>query len=405
MNEILSVGLILMAALIAGHGAQLVRIPEVTGYLLVGLLIGPTALDLISHENLETLGFLSEVALGLILFSIGAIFEGSRFRSVGPGVMRITVFEAVFAFALVTGGVMMAGQPLPVAMLLGVIAMETAPATTLMVLHEYDARGPMTDRLLTLLAMNNVFVLVSFGAVSAVLTLAAGGEPPLPLGYRALHGLGWTTLGSVALGVLLGLCMDLWAARARESGEAMILVMGVILIAVGASRWLSLSPLICTLALGATMANASRHGRALLEAIAKADPPLYAAFFVLAGAELNVGNLAGLGVAGGLYVGLRSVGKLLGARVGMSGQRLPASVSRNLGLCLLSSSSLAVGLTLQIRSSFPRHASAVTGIVLAAVLIFEIVGPLLTRRALLRAGEAHTTPHPLDPMAENEAAS
>jgi Kef-type K+ transport system membrane component KefB len=273
------------------------------------------------------------------------------------------------------------------------------------VLHEYDARGPMTDRLLTLLAMNNVFVLVSFGVVSALLTLVAGGEPPLALGYRATYGLVWTTAGSVALGVLLGLCMDLWAARARESGEAVILAMGVILVAVGMSRWLSLSPLICTLALGATMANASRHGRVLLEAIAKADPPLYAVFFVLAGAELNLGSLAALGSAGGLYVVLRSAGKLIGSRVGMSGQTLPDTVRRNLGLCLLSSSSLAVGLTLQIRSSFPPHAAAVTGIVLAAVLIFEIAGPLLTRKALLRAGEVQTTPHPLEPMSENEAAA
>jgi Kef-type K+ transport system membrane component KefB len=263
----------------------------------------------------------------------------------------------------------------------------------------------MTDRLLTLLALNNVFVLVSFGVVSAVLTLVGGGEAPLALGYRAVYGLFWTTVGSVALGVLLGLCMDLWAVRARESGEAMILAMGVILIAVGASRWLALSPLICTLSLGATMANASRHGRVLLEAIAKADPPLYAAFFVLAGAELDVGSLAALGVAGILYVVLRSAGKLAGARAGMSGQNLPHTVRRNLGLCLLSSSSLAVGLTLQIRSAFPAAADAVSGIVLAAVLVFEIVGPLLTRQALLRAGEAQTTPRPLEPMAESEAAA
>jgi Kef-type K+ transport system membrane component KefB len=276
-------------------------VPEVTGYLLVGLFIGPSALDLISHDNLETLRFLSEVALGLILFSIGSIFEASQFRNVGPGVLRITLFEALSAFTLVMVGILAVGQPLPVALLLGVIAMETAPATTLMVLHEYDARGPMTDRLLALLAMNNVFVLVSFAIVSAVLTLVDGsGEAWLSLGYRASYGLIWTIVGSVALGILLGLCMDFWAARAREAGEAMILAMGLILVAVGGSRWLGLSPLMCTLALGATVANASRHGRVLLEATGKADPPLYAAFFVLAGAELQLASLAALGLAGAL---------------------------------------------------------------------------------------------------------
>jgi Kef-type K+ transport system membrane component KefB len=185
----------------------------------------------------------------------------------------------------------------------------------------------------------------------------------------------------------------------------MILAMGLILVAVGGSRWLGLSPLMCTLALGATVANASRHGRVLLEATGKADPPLYAAFFVLAGAELQLASLAALGLAGALYVVLRAAGKLGGAHLGMSGQALPPAVRHNLGLCLISSSSLAVGLTIQIRSSFPQHAAAVTGVVLAAVLIFEIVGPLLTRQALLRAGEAQTTPHPLEPMADNEAAA
>jgi Kef-type K+ transport system membrane component KefB len=406
LNEILSVGLILMAALIAGHAAQLIRVPEVTGYLLVGLLIGPTALDLISHDNLEALGFLSEVALGLILFSIGSIFEASQFRRLGRGVVRITLFETSCSFVLVAIGVWAAGQPVAVALLLGVVAMETAPATTLMVLHEYDAEGPLTDRLLALLAMNNVFVLVSFGVVSAALTLVLGAEAaPFALGYRAAYGLAWTTVGSVALGILLGLFMDLWAGRARESGEAMILAIGVILVAVGAARWLGLSPLISTLALGALVANASHHGRVLLEATGKADPPLYAAFFVLAGAELQLGSLAGLGMAGGLYVVMRTVGKLGGARLGMSGQKLPPAVRRNLGLCLISSSSLAVGLTIQIRSSFPEFAAAVTGIVLAAVLIFEIAGPLLARQALLRAGEARTSPQPLEPLPDVKASA
>lgn len=399
MNEILSVGLILLAALIAGHAAQLVRVPEVTGYLLVGVAIGPGALDLVSQENLHALGFLSDVALGLILFSIGSIFEARRFAGLGMGVVRITLFEAGLAFALVLLLLLAVGKPLAVALLLAVIAMETAPATTLMVLHEYDAEGPMTERLLAMVALNNMLVLTAFGAVSALLGFgSSAGEGPLLLAYRAGYGIAWSTVGSLALGLLLGLLVDAWAARARESGEAMILAMGVVLIAVGAARSLGLSPMFATLALGATVANTSHHGGALLGALGRADPPLYAAFFVLAGAELQVAHLGELGLAGAAYVAARAVGKVLGARLGMRGQELPDGVRRNLGLCLVSSSSLAVGLTIQVRSGFPELAPAVTGVVLAAVLIFEIVGPLLTRRALLDAGEARTTPEPLKEM-------
>jgi Kef-type K+ transport system membrane component KefB len=393
VNEILSVGLILMAALTAGHLAQFVRVPEVTGYLLIGVLIGPAGLDFISTENIETLGFLSDVALGLILFNIGSIFEADNFRRVGAGVVRVTLWEASLAFALVFISLLAGGMALPLALLLGVVAMETAPATTLMVLNEYDARGPLSDRLRAMIALNNMYVLAAFGVVSAALTLMAPGTQGwLETSYRALHGLAWTTAGSIALGVLLGLLMDAWATRTHETGEAMILAIGVVLIGVGAARWLGLSPLFTTLAIGATIANASSHGDHLLRALGGADPPLYAAFFVLAGAELVPSSLFGLGLLGGAYTAARVVGKLVGTRVGLRGQDVPDGVRRQLGYCLISSSSLAIGLTIQIRSTFPEYAATVTGIVLAAVLIFEIVGPLLTRRALIQTGEATTQP-------------
>jgi Kef-type K+ transport system membrane component KefB len=202
--------------------------------------------------------------------------------------------------------------------------------------------------------------------------------------------------------VLLGLVIDAWAARARETGEAMILAMGVVLVAVGTSRALGLSPLFATLALGATMANLSRHGSHLLRALGHADPPLYAAFFVLAGAELQVQSLGAVGTAGVAYVVARTAGKILGARKGMEGQAALPAVRRHLGLCLISSSSLAIGLTIQVRVAFPDYAQAVTGVVLASVLVFEIVGPLLTRQALLRSGEARTTPRPLDEVPQIE---
>jgi Kef-type K+ transport system membrane component KefB len=401
MNEILSVGLILMAALVAGHVAQLAKVPEVTGYLLIGVLIGPAALDLISHENITTLGFLSDVALGLILFNIGAIFEASNFRKVGPGVVRVTLWEATLAFALVCMVLVLSGMAWPLALLLGVVAMETAPATTVMVLNEYDAEGPMTSRLLALVALNNTYVLVMFGIVTAGLTLfTAPDQGWLFTGYRALHGLLWTTVGSVALGALLGLLMDFWATRAKESGEAMILSIGTVLIAVGMSRWLGLSPLISTLALGATVANTSLQGDRLLHVLGRADPPLYAAFFVLAGAELVPSSVLSLGLIGVGYTAARTVGKIAGARIGLRGQDVPDVVRRQIGFCLVSSSSLAVGLTIQIRSAFPAYAATVTGIVLAAVVIFEVVGPLLTRRALLVTGEARTMPSPLSEVAE-----
>jgi Kef-type K+ transport system membrane component KefB len=258
---------------------------------------------------------------------------------------------------------------------------------------------------LALVALNNVYVLIVFGVITTSLTLLApSSEGWLSTGYRAVHGLFWTTAGSVALGALLGLVMDLWATRVKESGEAMILSIGAVLIAVGASRWLGLSPLICTLALGATVANASARGDRLLQALGRADPPFYAAFFVLAGAELVPSSVLGLGLIGVLYTLARTAGKITGARIGLRGERVPPRVRQQLGYCLISSSSLAVGLTIQIRGAFPAYAPTVTGVVLAAIVIFEIIGPLLTRRALMVTGEAQTIPAPLQEIADADVA-
>jgi len=389
VNPILSVGLVLLAAVAAGHLAQRVRVPEVTGYLLIGIAIGPSSLDLVSASSLEALQFLSEIALGLILFSIGTIFEVRMLERVGAAVARITLSETLAAFLLVTGGMLLVGVPAAAALLLGIIAMETAPATTLMVLHEYDARGPLTDLLTASLAFNNMLVLVAFGIGSAVLSMASGPATSLLHGLLASsHELLWTIVGSAALGVCLGLLLDVWSRRPLESGEMMILTIGVVLLAVGAARALGLSPLFVTLTLGAVTANASRRSDELLEELRRADPPLYAAFFVLAGAELRPAMLASLGLAGGAYVLLRSIGKMGGATFAVRRTGLPAAARQYFGLSLLSSSSLAIGLTIQIRDEFPDVAPTVTGIVLAAVIVFEIVGPLLCRFALVQAGEA-----------------
>lgn len=389
MNQILSVGLILLVALAAGHLAQRLRLPEVTGYLLVGILIGPAALDVITHENLEALQLLSEVALGLILFGIGTIFEGATFARLGRRLAIVTLAEALSACVLVVVTMLLLGVPPAVAMLLGVVAMETAPATTLMIVREYDTRGPLTDALLALLAMNNMFVLVAFGVVAAALTLTVVEGASV---YASIYGLIWSIGGSVALGVLTGLLLDAWAPRVESASETMTLSIGTVLLTVGAARALGVSPLIAALTVGAVIANVSGHTQTLVDELRRADPPLYAVFFVLAGAELPVDLLPQIGVSGLAYVVVRSAGKVTGAWVAGRRMAMAPVIQRHLGWCLLSSSSLAIGLTIQVRQQFPTLADQLTAVVLSAVIVFEIVGPILARSALRRAGEVTTTP-------------
>jgi len=390
MNELTSIGLILLLALMAGHLIKVLRVPEVTGYLLVGIALGPSVLGWLSHETLIDLGVLSEVALGLILFSVGSVFEFSTFGRIGRQVGAVTVMESGAAFVIVSGGAILVGQPLPIALLLGAIATATAPASTLMVVRECDSAGPLTDHLLSIIAVNNLLSLTLFGLVAAGIDLTVGREGigTLEMLYRSAFWFTWELAGSAALGYLVGLMLARWSTHVLESGEMLILLAGSILLCVGVARSLGLSPLLTSLAVGATMANLSDRSRHLFSTLSNTDPPFYAMFFVIAGAELDVSRVPAMGVLGLVYIVGRGGGKFLGARLAAARLGLPSNVTKYLGLALQAQAGLAVGLTLVINNRYPAYAGVVSTVVLASVVVFEIIGPASTRFALVRAGEA-----------------
>jgi Kef-type K+ transport system membrane component KefB len=391
MNELSSLGLILLLALGAGHLVKYVRVPEVTGYIVAGVVLGPSVLAWVSTQNLAALEILSEVALGLILFSIGTVFEFSRFRRVGGQVLLLTLAESALAAAIVTTGMLLLGLAWQTALLLGAIAIATAPASTLMVIRENDSEGPLTDSLLAIIALNNIYCIIAYSLVAASIELEVGLDRPgeqLHSVYVALYPLVWQLLGSVALGYLVGLLLARWASKVTETGETLILLGGTILFCVGVARVLELSPLIASMAVGATMVNLTHRSQPLFDTLSRADPPFYAIFFVLAGADLDLSLVQSLGWAGSVYLLGRAVGKLMGARLGARWLGLPGNVQRYLGLALMAQAGLAVGLTLTIEHRFPAHAPTVTAIVLASVALYEMFGPIGTRFALVRSGEA-----------------
>jgi len=389
VNELTSIGLILLLALLAGHLVKMLRVPEVTGYILVGVALGPSLLGWLSQENLVALGVLSEVALGLILFSVGSVFEFSRFRRLGRQGLVITLVESALAAVAVTGGALWLGQPWPVAILLGVIATATAPASTLMVIRECDSAGPLTENLLGIIAVNNLLCITLFGLVAAMIDITVGleGISTLEALYRSMFWFLWQMIGSAALGYLVGLMLAGWSSRVTESGEILILLAGSILFCVGASRGLNLSPLVASLAVGATMVNLAGRSRHLFDSLSNTDPPFYAMFFVIAGAELDVARIPAMGMLGFVYVVGRAGGKFAGAGIATWRLGLDSKVRNFLGFALQAQAGLAIGLTLAVNGRYPQFAPVVTTVVLASVAVFEMVGPMSTRFALVQAGE------------------
>ena len=399
MNELASLGVILLFALLAGHLVKFIRVPEVTGYIAAGILVGPHVFGWITHENLRTLEVFSEVALGLILFSIGGVFEASKLRTAGRSVAIITLVESVLSAALVGGGMLLAGQPWPVALLLGTIAVETAAASTLMVMRECNSAGPFTDTLTGIIGVNNILCIVAFSIASAAVQFGQATEPVDGWYgvYATIYPLVWQLVGSAALGYLVGLLLAAWSRQVIEKGETLILLIGCVLLTVGVATVLELSPLVASVAVGATMVNLSAESRRLFDALGETDPPLYAIFFVIAGADLNLALLTSLGVLGGIYVAGRLAGKFAGAWIGSRVADAPPTVRGPLGIAMFSQAGLAIGLTLAIQQRFPELAPTVNTIVLASVVVFELIGPLSARLALARTGEIREQPRLAEP--------
>ncbi len=393
MNELASLGLILLLALLSGHLVRVLRIPEVTGYILAGMAFGPSMLGWLTHDNVHALEALSEVALGLILFSIGAVFEVSLVRRIGAKIVRLTLVESLLAFIFVLLGMLLSGLAWQIALLLAAVSIATAPASTLMVLRECNARGPLSDVLLGIIAVNNIVCLIAYLLCAAVVNFVAtwGQAGVTETLFRAGFPLIWQLAGSVALGFLAGIMLAGWARNVTETGEMLILLAGSVLLCVGVARMLQLSPLIASLAVGATMVNLSRRSRKLFQTLAGTDPPFYAIFFVLAGADLDVGRLASLGGVGIVYVLARGGGKFLGAWLGSRRAGLQPQVQNFLGFGLLTQAGLAVGLVMAIGRQFPDHYASISTVVLSAVVVYEMVGPVCTKFAIVQAGEARTT--------------
>jgi Kef-type K+ transport system membrane component KefB len=341
----------------------------------------------------------SEVGLGLILFSIGGVFELARMRQIGRRVLLLTLAESGCAAVLVTGGMLAIGQPWPVALLLGAIAVETGAASTLMVIRENNASGTFTEALTGVIGINNILALLCYSLVAATLdvhALVAGADLTAGGVVRTIFPLVWQLIGSSALGFLVGLTLASWASQVVESGETLILLIGCVLLTVGVATALDLSPLVASLAVGATLANLSTKSRRLFDALSHTDPPLYVIFFVLAGADLNLALLPSLGMLGVVYVLCRASGKYGGAWLAARRLDAPPAMQRLLGLSIFAQAGLAVGLVLVTRERFPDIAPTVTTVVLGAVVVFEIAGPLSARFALDRTGESR--PQDEDPL-------
>ena len=392
---LISLAVALFAAFCLSRVTKRVRLPNVTGYILAGILIGPHCLKAIDEAAVESMSFITDAALAFIAFGVGKYFKWETLKSGGIRIVILTFMEALAAAAAVTGTMLLVGLPLDFALLLGAIASATAPASTLMTIRQYKAKGHFVDTVLQVVALDDAVALIAFSVCAAIAGAAAGGgvearDVLLPLAYN---------LAAIVVGALLALVLQWLMRRVFSNYNRLILVVTMLMALAGACAAVDISPLLACMVFGALHANLSR-GQTLFKKVERFTPPVLTLFFVLSGMRLDLSMLASVGAAGVAYFVARIAGKCLGARAGAALVRETPEVRNCLGLALIPQAGVSIGLAaLAERMLAPELGALLSTIILSSAVLYELVGPACARPSLRLAG-AIPREHAPDPVAE-----
>lgn len=404
MDVLLKLGLVLAVGLVGGKAARKVKLPNVSGYLVAGLFLGPSFARLITAQDVEALAVISEVALAIIALSIGSEFVLDDLRKLGKSVVVITILEVVGAIGVVFALMYFAfGQPFAFSIVIASMSAATAPAATLLVIRQYRADGPVTRTLLPVAALDDVLGIIAFGVAMSVARLSAG-SADASLGRMLLRPV-LEIAGSLALGTVLGFVLAAVAKKAEDRDELQGMALGAIAVAAGLSNALGLSALLTNIMMGSILVNVMRHSIRVFGSVNDFASPVYVLFFTLAGASLDLRVLMSVGIMGIAYIFARAAGKILGAGVGARLTNAPETVTRYLGFTLLPQGGISIGLSVLVRQYLPDCAVAITTIIMFSVLVYEVSGPIFAKLALQKAGEIGGMDRDASPARQVESAA
>lgn len=383
-NTLLSLAVMIFSGMLCGRLVKHIKLPNVTGYLIAGLLIGPSVLNIIPKDAIESFTIISNAALGFIAFSIGNEFKISYFKRVGATPIIIAALESLFAVIFVVIGLLLAGQSLSFSLVLGAIAAATAPAATIMVIKQYRAKGPMTETLLSVVAIDDATALMYFGICVAVANALEGGH--VSLAQTILSPL-FEIGGALVVGFLMGLIFTLPLRFFKKDGNRLSLIIAFVFLGVGLADLCGFSSLLLCMAMGAALANFSRETPKVMNIADGFTPPLFLLFFVASGAELQLSILPSIGVAGIIYVVLRVAGKMAGTSLAAILCKAAPAIRKYLGMALVPQAGVAIGLSLIATTAVPEYGATIRAIILCATLIYELIGPAVAKLSLTKAGE------------------
>jgi len=395
LNLALLFGVIILGGTFGARLSQKFHIPQVVGCILVGILLGDV-LGLITSETIEKFEPFTMFALGIIGFMIGGELRSDVFKKYGRQFFIILFSQGVGAFVLVAFGTSLLAwvvtrnifTSVAIGLVLGAIASATAPAATVNVLWEYKTRGPLTAAILAIVALDDALALLLYrAAASAAQALVGTGHNSVLATTVVLLG---EIIGAVVLGFLAGVMLYYLLKFVKADDKILEFALASLLLVVGISMIPKIDPILPAMTLGITMANlAPRQSKATFDLVKRFSPPIYVSFFVLAGAHMVFGQIAGWLVAMiVVFTIMRAVGKVTGSWFGARYSGAPSAVRKYLGICLLPQAGVAIGLAILSKQQFGAEiGNVIIMVVMTATFIMEILGPMLVKVGVKRAGE------------------
>ncbi len=408
LPELLVVGAIIIAAFYLGRTVKLIKLPSLVGFMLLGVLLGPSLFNILGETQQQHLAFITEIALGFVALSIGLELKFSSLKKLGNGIVGVIFAESLGAFILVAGLIYLITKNLPLALIFGGIAPASAPAGTVAVIQEYKAKGPLTKALYAVVGFDDGLGIIIFGFAAAIaknILITESGMTESNFWFTM-----WVPLKevflSIASGAILAILFSLLAKKLKNSGDVSILLIGFVLLGIGLSSLLHLSLILTNMIIGMVVVNTQSYDllQRIHDRLPSFMPLLFILFFTLAGANLHINALPSLGLIGLIYIFARSSGLIFGSRIGALFGHVDPKIKNWIGLGILSQAGVAIGLSLIVKQEFAGLGrmldigittgdfigNTVITTVTATCLFFEIIGPILTRIALKKAGEIET---------------
>lgn len=391
---LITFGGLFLLGLIADLLGRHTPLPRVTLLILAGVLIGPSALDWLPSFTQDWFPVLADIALAMIGFMLGQSLTKKQFSSMARPILGISIGVMIMTSSLMFIGLLAVGAPIELALILAGIAPATAPAPVVDVTQELNANGPYSKTLLGIVAIDDAWGMLLFSLLLVIASIVAGNGDAMASLYTGL----WEVSGAILLGLILGFPMSYLTSHIYPGKSSQAEVLGLVLLCAGLAEWMGVSYILATMVMGMVVANFTRHHRHRpFKEVETFEWPLLILFFLLAGASFELEMLAGVGLIGIAYILFRVLGRISGSYLGTRwAEKHDPNISHQsssfkwMGFALLPQAGVSIGMALLAIQHFPELQAVILGVILSTTILFELIGPPMTRYLIVKSGEAKT---------------